>query len=188
MAIGANDLTTLAEVKQVLRIAQNNDDDLIQNLITQVSDFIEDYIDRTFAIATYTEVLNENSYGSRIIIPLHTPIVSVNSVSILGTPLSYNATVDSRSMGYSFDKKLIYLHGFAVPHFFGGLTVSYTAGYAEIPPAIRLACNQLVGLRYKEYSRLGESSKALQGATVNYLTDAMPKAVEATLNSWRRVI
>lgn len=185
MDAGANDLTTLEDVKRYLQITQVTTDDLLQTLITSVSDAIEVYCNRGFALRTYTTILNNNGAGSRVIVPVGNPVVSVESLSINGIPLA--AVDNERSAGFWFDNDYIFLIGYSIPGF-GGLEISYTAGYAEVPPSIKQAANEWVGFSFKEISRIGEASKVLAGETVSYITDAMPKRVQLILDKFKNVV
>jgi hypothetical protein len=66
--------------------------------------------------------------------------------------------------------------------------VSYTAGYSTTPPEIAQACIELVALRYRERTRVGEVSKALGGGeTVSYSQKDMSAAVLTLLQQYRVV-
>ena len=60
--------------------------------------------------------------------------------------------------------------------------------YSYVPPEIEQACIELVGLRYRERSRIGENSKSVGGEVVSFSTKDMTDSVKTILNNYRRVI
>jgi hypothetical protein len=65
--------------------------------------------------------------------------------------------------------------------------VVYTAGYTVVPPDIRQACVELVCLRYRERTRIGEVSKDIGGMTVAFSQKDMSDSTATALSSYRRV-
>ena len=72
-----SDLTTLAAVKARLRIAGMSDDWLFGMLITQASQFIQAWLNRSLAVASYTET--RDGTGSRTMMFANYPVTSVSS-------------------------------------------------------------------------------------------------------------
>ena len=66
--------------------------------------------------------------------------------------------------------------------------ITYTAGYPVIPPDIAQACIDLVCLRYRERTRIGEVSRATGGSeTVTYSQRDMSEHVKLLLSQYRLV-
>jgi hypothetical protein len=66
--------------------------------------------------------------------------------------------------------------------------LQYTAGYAVTPPDLAQACIELVALRYRERSRLGEVSRAIGGAeTVSYSQKDMSDPIKTLIQQYRIV-
>lgn len=60
--------------------------------------------------------------------------------------------------------------------------------YAYTPYEIEQACIELVSLRFRERTRIGENSKSIGGEVVSYSTKDMPDSVKTILNNYRRVV
>src|SRR5690348_4773590 len=68
------------------------------------------------------------------------------------------------------------------------VVVAYTAGYATTPLDVAQACIELVALRYRERTRIGEVSRSLGGAeTVAYAQKDMSDAIKTLLQQYRLV-
>lgn len=182
-----SDLTTLAAVKAKLRIATGTttDDALLGTLITQASQFIQAWLNRTFASQAYSDV--RDGTGTGVLMFPNYPVTAVASVTVddVAVPLATNTT----ATGYRFDSTRLYLNnGDTFRRGFGNVAVSYTAGYASTPAEIDGACADLVAFKYRELERIGHSSKSIQGETVAFITADMPAAVKTLLNNYRKVI
>jgi hypothetical protein len=68
------------------------------------------------------------------------------------------------------------------------VTLQYTAGYAVTPPDLAQACVELVALRYRERTRIGEVSKSMGGAeTVSYSQKDMADSIRTLIQQYRIV-
>jgi len=68
------------------------------------------------------------------------------------------------------------------------IVIAYTAGYSTTPPEVAQACIELVALRYRERTRIGEVSRSLGGAeTVAYGQKDMSDAIKTLLQQYRLV-
>jgi hypothetical protein len=68
------------------------------------------------------------------------------------------------------------------------VVVAYTAGYATTPLDVAQACIELVALRYRERTRIGEVSRSLGGAeTVSYSQKDMSDGTRTLLQQYRLV-
>lgn len=188
MTIGVNDLTTLSAIKQYLRITQSNDDSLLQSLITNVSNAIQQYLNRIFAITDYTMVVNGPGYGCQVLVFENYPVTAVSSVYITGVSIPFVALNDFKTSGYRFDSNNIYLNGYEFCRGIANVQIAYSAGYASVPLSIVQAANQWIGFEYREIERIGQSAKTMNGENVSYVTDAMPKDVALILENWRQVV
>jgi hypothetical protein len=79
MALASNALTTVAAVKTYMGVSTSTDDDLIETMVNNVSDQIERWCDRTFAVQTYTEYIDAR--GTRTIAVENPPVESVDIVA-----------------------------------------------------------------------------------------------------------
>lgn len=259
----AGDLAQLATVKAWLTIATTTDDAMLMRLITSVSQYVQSWLNRTFAVKTVTEV--RNGTGTQMMVFVNYPVVSVASVTVDGVviPLSPDGvqagyTFDSRCiylLGYQFSMrqqgvKLVYTYGYqqnaevqtiptgspytlAVASLFypwnADVSVSFASGvaltkvasgtpttgqytciatsgvwtytfaaadtakaititYSYTPQEIEQAVIELVAVRYRERSRIGENSKSIGGEVVSYNVKDFPDSVKTILNNYRRVV
>jgi len=194
-----SDLTTLSDVRAWLGITGTADDALLQRLITSASNYIQSWLNRQFAVATYTDITDGNSGDVQAF--SNYPVQSVTLVTLgTGTGQGYGQNLagggvitiqpspDGFSQGYVFDPKFLYLIGYRFARGRMNVKITYTAGYTTIPQEISQACIELISLRYKERTRIGEVSKHLAGETITYSQKDFPEGVRTILNNYRKVI
>lgn len=179
------DLTTLANVKSWLTIATTTDDAILTRMVTSVSNYIQSWLNRSFAVATYTDIHNGSGTGYQLALHEY-PIISVSSVTISGNIIP--ASPDGIQPGYMFDARGIYFNGYQLTKGLQNVRITYSAGYAVTPPEIEQACIELISLRYRERSRIGEVSKSIGGEVISYTQKDFPDGVKTILNNYKRVI
>ena len=109
------------------------DSTLLASYLEAATEMIEGYCDRTFARATYTELLNGN--GLHRVTLANAPIASVTSVTIDDSLSTGTLDIDA-STGIIESTK----------HFTKGwqnVSIVYVGGYADIPDAVQVACIQM---------------------------------------------
>lgn len=179
-----SDLTTLANVKAWMGLTGNQDDALLSRLIAAASAYIETWTNRTFAAKQYSEV-RDGTGGQRLVFADY-PVTAVASVVVNGNPIPASPTPSDA--GYRFDSIRLMLTGYQFSRGLGNVELTYTAGYASIPPEIEQACIELVALRYKERDRIGHQSKSLAGETVTFMIRDFPDSVRTILANYRKVV
>jgi hypothetical protein len=185
MATG--DLTNLANVKAYLSppLTTTADDALLTRLITAASQFIQSWLNRSIASATYTDTRNGTG-GTRLFLR-NRPVTAVSSLSVDGVAIAASDP-PPLGAGYLFDDSSVYLIGSCFSKGAQNVVVQYTAGYAATPPEIEQACIALVALRYKERDRIGQASKNLGGEVVSFQQKDMPADVATVLDQYRNVV
>jgi hypothetical protein len=188
MAFG--DLTTLGEVKAWLQTGQaafpDTDDVLLARLITAASQFIQKWLNRNIALADWYEV-RDGTGGQRLIFGSF-PVTAVLSLSIDGLAIPPAPNDGGFVAGYVFSPTELALRGYVFTRRPQNVAITYTAGYRVIPPDIAQACVDLVCLRYRERSRIGEVSRATGGTeTVTYSQRDMSEHVRLLLSQYRLV-
>jgi hypothetical protein len=187
------DLTTLADVKNWLQTGQNpfppTDDALLTGLITAASQFIQTWLNRRIAISDYIET-RDGTGGQRLQFACF-PVSAVLSLMIDGIVVP-QAPPPSPSTGltagYVFSPTQLAVRGYYFARGAQNIAFSYTAGYPATPPEIAQACIELVALRYRERTRIGEVSKALGGGeTVSYSQKDMSASISTLLQQYRVV-
>ena len=199
------DLTTLADVKAWLQTGQSafpaTDDALLTRLITAASQFIQTWLNRQIASQDWIEV--RDGLGNTLA-PRETryqlaafPVTAVSSVVVDGLTVpaipvalstAFGGLVVGTQAGYLFTPTQLVIRGYAVPRKAGCVTLQYTAGYAVTPPDLAQACIELVALRYRERSHIGEISRAIgSGQTVSYSQKDMSNSIKTLIQQYRIV-
>lgn len=183
------DLTTLADVKGWLQTGQNafpiTDDGLLARLITAASQYIQSWLNRSIVLADYVEA-RDGSGGKSLQFGCF-PVTEVKSLAIDGQEIP-RATA-SQVAGYVFSSTQLGVRGYRFSRGVQNIVVAYTAGYTQVPPEIAQACIELVALRYRERTRIGEVSKSLGGTeTVTYAQKDMSDAIRTLLLQYRAVV
>ena len=183
--MAAGDLTTLANAKEWLELDSSltSDDALLARLISAASGFIRIWCNRDFVRQPYVETRSGN--GGRSIVLAQWPIVSVESLVIDGQPVP---PAPANGAGYLISRSMVMLVGYFFARGAANIQISYTAGYATIPPEIEDACIQLVGFRYRERSRIGKSSESMGGETTAYQVRDVPAGVRTILDQYKMVV
>ena len=181
--MAANDLTTLANVKQYLGITASASDALLQQLISAASAFIGNYTSRNFLTQTYTEMMNGT--GSSRLMVKHTPLISVSSVIINGLPVAAGGS--SQIPGFWSDSKFIYLNGYRFTVGFSNVALVYSAGYDIAPLDVEQIAIELTVNKYKRKDRIGENSKNLAGQVISYSIVDLSAENQKLLGKYKRV-
>ncbi|HUC62655.1 MAG TPA: head-tail connector protein [Alphaproteobacteria bacterium] len=183
--MAAGDLTSLDNVKAWLAIPSNQttDDTLLTRLITAASGYIQTWLGRTLALASYTET--RDGTGGRRLAFLETPAQSVASVMVDG--IAVPASPGPPAPGYVFDASFLTLIGYRFARGPANVLLSYQAGYASTPAEVEQACIELVSLRYRERDRIGQVSKGLAGETVTFAQKDMSDDIRTILSAYQRV-
>ena len=92
MALAANALTTVADVKTYMGVTSSDDDTLIETLVNNVSDQIEKWCDRKIVQQTITEYLDAKA--TRTLGLSHSPVISVDLIAY-GARDSISVTSDT---------------------------------------------------------------------------------------------
>lgn len=186
MAFG--DLTTLADIKAWLQTGQaafpTTDDALLTRLITAASQYIQTWLNRQVASSGYLET-RDGTGGHRLQFAV-IPVTAVASLTI--DDQTVPAAASATAAGYSFTPTQLAVRGHRFNRGTQNLVFAYTAGYSTTPPDIAQACIELVALRYRERTRIGEMSRSLGGAeTVAYSQKDMSDATKTLLQQYRLV-
>lgn len=165
MALVAYALTSLDNLKQVLGIVTNTENDLLENIINRATDTIESYCNgRRFISTVYTNQEYDGT-GTCLINARHYPITALTAYEknqgSVGTA-DWN-TLQSDYIKYIDDGQgpgqFYYQMGFAKG--IKNYRFSYTAGYTTIPYDLEQACLDLCVWFYKMRQNMGMQSETL---------------------------
>ena len=174
-------LTTLAKVKQYGQIESFEHDLLLTRMIDAASATIERYCGRTFLQASYIET--RDGTGQRRMTLRNVPVTNVVSVTVNGRDIPERPSATGQ--GFTFDQYGVKLTGYDFTDGYDNVAISYTAGYAEVPDDVDMACCELVALRYKTLDRLGVSSKSLAGESISFSQGDFSEPVKRALEQYR---
>jgi len=183
-------LTDLNRVKSYLQISNTTDDIFIQDLIDGVQEQIENYCNRKFDVATYTE----NYQCKHKCFPRNTPLISVNSIvkddniittddyKIRGNWIEFTSDLK----GYTMAGSILYANDY-----FSNVDIIYSAGYATIPKDLVVAATKLTVLEYKESreDRLGIQIEREGDVQYTYAKkdEEMPQNISAVLDNYVQI-
>lgn len=192
MAAGPRDLTTLAKLKTWVNVAGASDDTMLQDLITNVSAWIEQWLSRSFFIPASAKVEVRDGNGGTKLLLSDFPVVDVSAVSINGTQIPESTSTSVN--GFFFTDILVGLRGYVFTRGDQNISITYTSGLAQlshpeqVPAEIQQCCLELCALRYKERDFVGIENKNLGGETVTFSQRDMPKSVATLLENYKRRI
>lgn len=188
MAAGPDDLCTVAELKAWLPNMSSNDDVTLQNLVTNASTQVLQYINRPHILASVIGALNENYDGndSDRLLPKFFPIVSVASVSVDGVtiPASTSPTVS----GFTFDARRVLLRFRRFCRGVQNVAIGYTAGYSTVPLDLKQAAIETFALTYRQRTHIGEKSQSMNAqVTLAFDMSAVPARSLSVFQQYRRI-
>ncbi|MGH8158372.1 MAG: phage head-tail connector protein [Rhodanobacter sp.] len=178
------DLCAVADVQAYLNLSSNQDNALLQTLITNASAFIDNYCNRTLLSNVYTET--RNGTGGESMSVRQFPVTAITSLTIDGQTI--NPATSFHTPGFVWDEDMIYLRGGL--RFCRGaqnVTFTYTAGMSSVPADINQACVEIVALKYKRRLSIEVSSKTLNGEVISFNNTDMPASAKSTLANYKRV-
>lgn len=156
-------------------LGTGKDDDLIEDLLDQVSKTIESFCDRTFDSDTYTEYFDGK--GSAWLHPTYYPITSVTGIWD-DTEWSWGASTEISDSEYrvSNDGRFVLLKNTYFGDFRENIKITYVAGYTTIPNDLKLACIEETVRRYKRRQEVDVTGRTMEdGSTTVMAGDMLPQ-------------
>lgn len=142
-------LVALGELKVELQ-SPDSDDDYLETLIEQASASIETFCGRSFAAAEMTETIRGDRQRGRLILD-RVPVISVAAVVLNGEALPNGSwEVESAEAGFLLR---VDASGHSIGWPVGKVEVTYTAGFAPIPPDAERCCLDLCVRAYHARGR-----------------------------------
>lgn len=178
------DLTTLPNAKAWLGVGTSGDDALLTRLVTAASQYIQAWLNRSIASASYTDTFDGT--GKTKLMLGNYPITAVASVTVDGTAIP--ASTGPTTPGYVFTRTAIMLRSYAFSCGVQNVVIAYTAGYTATPPELEQACIELIALRYRERDRIGQVSKSVNGEVVAFSQKDMSDDIKTILSNYKKVV
>jgi len=195
MALAANALTSVSNVKEYLGITSTTYDTLIEQFINRVSDYMERYCRRNFKKTTFIQKYDGDGTSSLVL--RNYPIESIEYVKITKYPTAEFTTlyeadlqVDKVAGKISIAPRIgavatpIAVQIFAVGH--QNIEVKYVAGYTAIPDDLEEICIELVARKFKARGKEAISSEGIGGYSVSYFKVDIPEDIKQALNLFKR--
>jgi hypothetical protein len=180
------DLVKLSDVKHFIgNDATSAEDYTLATMITAVSDAITQILGRNILATDYTTTFDGKGH-SKYQFPQY-PVTAVSSLSIDGTDIPIRTDLTSTSAAYVFNENFLTLIGTSFTPGIQNCTISYTAGYENVPASIKQACIRWIAFLRAKNDRIDLASKAMGPETTAYLMSSMPPDVRLSLSQWRRV-
>lgn len=178
MALNANAIISLADIKSFLKITDTTLDTILESWINEASSEIEWRIDNKVVSQSVTEILDGS--GDVRIYPRYTPIVQISTASsptstdILNAiqkrvdPASAwtNILTDSTHVFTNQDWNYIELYTEVFPYGVQNIKLQYKAGYATVPADLWKVCLEMVAQTYFD-SNQGKSRFGLNSESAN---------------------
>lgn len=143
-------LCELDEVKRYLSIdgSAEEEGDLLEELIDNVSKMFETECDREFSSTEHTEYFSGG--GRRWIRPKHYPITAITSLwDDNDWGWNNDDLVDTDEYKISNDERFVILKNTTFVNAVENVKVTYTAGYSTIPLDLKMVCIDEVARLYK---------------------------------------
>lgn len=188
-AILAADLTTLALVKEWLKIAGTDDDTLISSLVSAVSRQFHTYMGRIIPSASYTERVD--LHGDTMISIRNPPLTTLTQVALEGDFGIYTEVVTAADLKVDAEAgQIFWTNRFKLRQL--GAEVQYTGGFVTIPEDLQREATRETAHSFRHSEpgggRLGLESNILDtGGTASYTQTPFLPGVRMVLDGYRRL-
>ncbi len=183
MGDAATGLTTKELVKDFLFLKESSLDGLIEDLIRQVTDEIEQGIQRKIIKRKYTDVLDGSSFTELVL--KHRPVIRFESLTLIDT------AVDEDVFEVNADAGLLVRVTSGVSSDWSkgtrNYTAVYTAGYAVIPAGLEGIATDIVARRTfaSTKKKIGLETEALAGGgSTTFESREITKEEWTKLHNW----
>lgn len=184
MPINPADLCTVDDLKTWLNVQGSTDDALFQRLVTAVSVYMQNWMNRTIHSMSYTDT--RDGCGTDIIVLGNRPVTEVTSLSVGG--VSVAPSLDGVQAGFVFDDMAVYLVGSKFPRGRQNVKISYKAGWATVPFDLAQAAIELAAYRYREKGHIGQTGTGMGPEHISYSERDLPPSVKTLMNQYKSVV
>lgn len=177
-------LTTIENVKSYLSITSEADDAVIARLVQACSEYVQSWLSRDLGMHEYTDIF-DGTDGNTYMFSAY-PVVNISNLKINNRDIP--PAPDQTQSGYITLERKLALRGYYFTRGMMNCSVTYTAGFAEIPRDIEQAAIEMIAIRYRSRDRVGIVSKGLAGETIVFDQNDMPEFIKTKLYNYRKVI
>jgi Phage gp6-like head-tail connector protein len=179
-------LATIDQLKEYLGDGADKDDTLLTRIVAAASDVIENYCGRTFGSTAYAEFYDGT--GTRTLCLRNFPIIGTPVVLESGSALTVgqDASTAPDVLLYPEVGQLVRPWFYWLPYR-NWYKISYTAGFAAVPPVILQACLDVSALMLREKEHVGLSQKTSGVQTVTYIRK-LPEQIQRGLDGYADLI
>ena len=191
MSQAATGLTTLDKVKRYVSPKAGTEtgthDDLIRDLIAQVTDEIEVGIGAKLLKASYTDTLD--GWVNEYLVLLHRPVIDFTKLELNGVVVTASTYQVNKPAGL-----VVQVTDGAPTAWTPGTrnyVATYTAGYVTIPGGLERIATRVVAraLETSSKGRIGKSAESLStGGTVDFDPDLISDAEWKTLRNYGALV
>lgn len=193
MALATWALISLDDAKRHLGVTQDEQNEVVSSMIESASYLCEKFTSRQLKSRAYTNEVYDGT-GKFSLRLRQFPITAVTAVSFLTswapdvwTPISlavYPVTVQQPVLD------TILFRNIALPPWPQSVSVSYTAGFVDVPAPLKDACRQILLALWKQRDKqlAGVHSTTAFGQTVVYDTEAIPPMARELLGGYVRMM
>lgn len=194
-ATNINDLIEILDLKDYLKIKNDDEEALLESMCTRASAIFEGFCNRDFINADSTGLVEiteyQNGEGNKIFLDLY-PVATVTSVyDDMDREFGEDTLVDPDD--YIVRAKEGIIEGANGYEFVGGtlgVKIKYTAGYvrATLPKDITQAVIEIAALLYKERDSIGLSSKSYADGSASFFSDKLSIWTKSTIDNYKKSI
>lgn len=182
--MAAGDLTTVPNAKAWLGgVEQTLDDTLLERLITAASVCAVNVMNRNILTDSYVE--KYDGTGTATMMVLNYPISAISSLKVNGQAIPAQDAVPNP--GYNFSGARVALSCYEFCRGKNNVEISYTAGFATVPYDIEQAVLEIVGIKYREISRIGITQQTMAGENISYFSKDIPPLAMTIFKQYARV-
>lgn len=132
MGLNANALTTVARLKTFIGISSATYDTELERIVNAVSQFVQNYCDRTFVKTTYTNEIYDGTGSDRLLLKQY-PVSTTDTFTLEQRTSNQNTAswdaVDSESYYVQYTRGTVETTGWHFADLPRHYRITYTAGY-----------------------------------------------------------
>lgn len=195
MALNANALTSVANVKAYRGISVSTYDSLFELLINSISEWIEQACGNRVFLAPDSDAteLHDGDWdatGRCKIFPKQYPIVSITSIEYKTGSHDNPTWVAFNASDYTYDANagIIYFTASlsSIKPNRQNIRLTYKGGYSSVPSDLELACIKLVCKEFDRRRSQGATNESVGGGSVGWNEDIDPSA-KKIFTRYRRI-